>query len=389
MPFELLPEKDLAVLSHLRRQLHSKPELSGAEAATSQAIESFLLPSRPTEIIRGLGGHGLALLYDSGRPGPCLGFRAELDALPIHELNDYPHRSKNGGVSHKCGHDGHMSIITGIGLWLQANPLPRGRVMLLFQPAEETGQGAEAIVQDPRWQGIKPDYLFGLHNIPGFTRGSVFCKDGPFCAASRGMLLKLEGITSHAAEPEKGLNPSRALASVIVQLEELPHRNLSWRQQVFATPVFAQLGEKAFGTSAGYAEYGLTLRAFEQQDMQQLQHHVEEIIAEVCKSFGLSYNIAYQEVFPATENHAAAATYVRTAARDAGIPYQELESAFRWSEDFGWYGSSCPIAFAGLGAGERHAPLHHPDYDFPDEIIAPGVQLFTGIINHLLFENRS
>lgn len=389
MTFQALSEKDLSVLSYLRRQLHQHPELSGLEQATAQTIESFLLPSRPTKIIRNLGGHGLAFIYNSGRPGPYIGFRAELDALPIHEENDFSHQSIQPGVSHKCGHDGHMSILAGLGLWLQNNPLLHGRVMLLFQPAEETGQGAEAIIKDARWQGLKPDWLFGLHNIPGFPPGEVFCKDGTFCAASQGMLLKLNGITSHAAEPEKGLNPARALATIMLRLEELPYQDLFWRQQVFATPVFARLGEKAFGTSAGYAEYGLTLRTFNQHDMQQLRGQAERIIAEVCTAYPLSYTITYQEFFPATENHGAATAYVRTAAREAGLPYHELDTAFRWSEDFGWYSGSCPTAFAGLGAGEQQAPLHHPDYDFPDEIIGPGVQLFSGIINDLLFKNKS
>lgn len=386
MPVQVLPEKDLSVLYYLRQQLHQQPELSGAEEATAQTIESFLLPSRPTKIIRQLGGHGLAIVYDSGQPGPSLGFRAELDALPIHEENDLPYHSRQNGVSHKCGHDGHMSIIAGLGLWLQANPLPRGRVTLLFQPAEETGHGAGAIIKDPRWQNIKPDWLFGLHNIPGYPLGEIFCKEGAFCAASQGLLLKLEGVTSHAAEPEKGLNPARALATIMLQLEELPHMDFPWRQQVFATPIFAQLGEKAFGTSAGYAEYGLTLRTFEKSDMHQLQEQAEAIIASVCKTNKLSYTISYQDVFPATDNHQAATAYVRNAAGDAGLPYHELSSAFRWSEDFGWYSNSCPTAFAGLGAGEQHAPLHHPDYDFPDEAIAPGVTLFTGIIKRILLK---
>lgn len=389
MPAEVLSENDLSVLYYLRKQLHQHPELSGVEEATARIIESFLLPSCPTKIIRKLGGQGLAIIYDSGHPGPSIGFRAELDALPIDELNDFPHRSMQRGVSHKCGHDGHMSIIAGLGPWLQANPLPRGRVTLLFQPAEETGQGAEAITKDPRWQHLKPDCLFGLHNIPGYPTGEIFCKEGAFCAASQGLLLKLKGITSHAAEPEKGLNPARALATIMLQLEELPHKPLSWQQQVFATPVYAQLGEKAFGTSAGFAEYGLTLRSFNKSDMRQLQEQAASVIAAVCTTNGLNYTLSYQDVFPATENHQVATAYVRNAVLNAGLVYHELDSPFRWSEDFGWYSNSCSTAFAGLGAGEQQAPLHHPDYDFPDEIIAPGIQLFTAIIKEMLFKPDS
>ena len=380
-----LENTNFAALKKLRRQLHQQPELSGQEAKTAESIESFLRDTKPDHIIRQLGGNGIAFIYDSGQPGPSIGFRCELDALPIQETNNWEHSSDSEGVSHKCGHDGHMAILAGLGLWLKENPFPKGKVLLLFQPAEETGEGAHSVVNDPRWKDIRPEWMFGLHNIPGFTEGTILAKDGAFCAASKGMLLKLQGTTSHAAEPEKGNNPSRALARIMLDLQALPENGTSWKQQVLLTPVYAHLGEKAFGTSAGAAEFGATLRSFEETDMQTLTNQAETLIREHATSFHLEYDLQYQEVFPATENLPAANAYVRKVIQEAEIPLLELDKAFRWSEDFGWYAKECKTAFVGLGAGEKQPALHHPDYDFPDQILEPGVQFFVGLVKEFNF----
>lgn len=381
---EKVSEPLLQELKKLRHKLHQEPELSGQETLTAQTIETFLVPSAPTHVIRKLGGNGLAFLYDSGEPGPRIGFRCELDALPIQETNNWPHRSQVAGVSHKCGHDGHMAIIAGIGHWLKNNMPLRGSVLLLFQPAEETGEGAAAVMQDPRWEKLKPDWLFGLHNIPGATEGEILWKDGPFCAASKGLFLEIKGITSHAAEPEKGKNPSAALAHCMLDLEQLPRQPLGWKDLTLLTPVYAHLGDIAFGVSAGYAVYGATLRAFLEEDMAILSREAQALIDRHCNNLELPYEISYREIFPATANPATANTYIREAAAQAGLRLRELKEPFRWSEDFGWYGHSCLTGFFGLGSGEQQAALHHPDYDFPDTIIANGLNLFIHLIGQVL-----
>ena len=378
---------DINLLYKLRRKLHRFPELSGQEEKTALAIEEFLLPTGPAKIIRKLGGHGMAFIYDSGKPGPYIGFRCELDALPIHENRDRDYCSDHEGVSHKCGHDGHMSILAGLGLWLKDNPPPAGKVMLLYQPAEETGYGAPSVIQDPKWNEIKPEWLFGLHNIPGFPEGTVICKDGPFCAASKGMLLKLSGTTSHAAEPEKGNNPNMALANIMLGLQALPTTDAGYKQTVLLTPVYAHLGEKSFGTSAGAAEFGATLRSFEEQDMKTLTLKAEALIREHAQAQALDVEISYQEVFPATVNLPSASDCIRRSAKENDLAVFEKTGPFRWSEDFGWFSKDCKTAFAGLGAGENQPALHHPDYDFPDQIILPGIFLFTGIIKEFLFKS--
>ncbi|WP_017731592.1 amidohydrolase [Nafulsella turpanensis] len=376
-------EVDLDELVELRHRLHKHPSLSGEEASTAQIIKSFLKGTNPTQIVQKLGGHGLAFVYESDSPGPSIGFRCELDALPIHEKTDLHYASSTEGVSHKCGHDGHMAILAGLGRWIQAHPPQKGKVVLLFQPAEETGQGAAAVIKDKKWKEIKPDWLFGLHNIPGKAAGEIYWKEGHFCAASKGLSLRLKGCTSHAAEPEKGRNPAKALANIMLELQALPEQKNTWKDLVLVTPVYARLGEKAYGTSAGYAEFGATLRTIHEEDMVLLSQRAHEIIEKYCKAEKLSCECNYLEDFPATVNQAEPLAYVRKAIESTGLQNTLLKEPFRWSEDFGHYHKSCPTTFVGLGAGEKQAPLHHPDYDFPDAIIGKGLQLFTGIIREV------
>ena len=156
----------ISIIKNLRKELHQYPEVSGKEVNTAKRIKAFIEKHHPTEIIENIGGNGLAVVYEFGKQGKTIVIRCELDALPIEEKNDFEHRSTIKGVSHKCGHDGHMAIVAGLIFWLKEQLFTKGKVVLLFQPAEETGQGAYKVLQDKRFQELKADYVFALHNIP-------------------------------------------------------------------------------------------------------------------------------------------------------------------------------------------------------------------------------
>lgn len=158
----------LPALLALRQDLHRHPELSGEEFATAERIRYFMAPFQPDAIIENIGGYGLVFVFEGSQPGPTVLFRCELDALPIKEVNTFNYRSVVSGASHKCGHDGHMTIICALGVLLAGKRPEKGRVLLAFQGAEETGQGAVAMVEDPLFQPLKPDYAFALHNLPPF-----------------------------------------------------------------------------------------------------------------------------------------------------------------------------------------------------------------------------
>ena len=202
-----------------------------------------------------MGGSGIAVVFDSGQEGPTLLFRCELDALPIQECSELPYRSERDVKAHLCGHDGHMAIMLGLAMRLSEQRPEKGRVVLLFQPAEETGKGARAVVSDPAFAEIRPDYAFALHNLPGLALGTVQLKSGAMCCASRGIRLRFTGKTSHASMPQDGTSPLEAMIAVSKALMSLSN-GLEPGQQLddaykLVTITHLSVGEPCFGVSPG------------------------------------------------------------------------------------------------------------------------------------------
>ena len=216
-----LTNRDLVELTEWRRKLHQHPEISNEEAMTAREVVEFLAETGPDKVVTGLGGHGVAMVYDSGNAGPTVLFRSELDALPIQELSGVPHASLVPGKSHMCGHDGHTAILAALGRQLGRRRPDRGRVVLMFQPAEETGNGAAGVVADPRFGEIAPDFAFSLHNLPGIPFGEVRLRTGVVNCASRGMRIVLEGKTAHSSMPETGVSPMLAISRLMPALPAL------------------------------------------------------------------------------------------------------------------------------------------------------------------------
>lgn len=371
-------------LISLRKYLHQHPEISNNEYGTSAHISAFMEQFLPDRVIP-LSGTGRAFVFDSGKEGPTVIFRAELDALPIHEENDLDHVSLNPGVAHVCGHDGHMAILAGLAEKISRDRPKAGKAVMLFQPAEEVEQGARAVMEDAGFKDIEPDYIFALHNIPGASMHRVLLRTGSFAAASRGMTVRFTGRTSHAGEPEKGINPAGAVARIIRRMQELNAHTTLFRDLTFATVIHILLGEISFGTSPGYAEMRFTLRAVENSDMDLLSVEAERIVEETAREERLGHDIAYCEIFPATVNHETCAEWIRQSAETLQLPVEIIEKPFRWSEDFGYYTAKYKGGFFGLGSGEEQPALHNPDFDFPDELIGTGLGLFYSIYRKIYF----
>ncbi|GHB28010.1 amidohydrolase [Mongoliitalea lutea] len=362
----------------LRQTIHQNPEISNHEYDTAKRIAQFFKPLSPTEELD-LSKTGKAFVFDSGVAGKTLMFRAELDALPIQETSEVPYRSTKDKVAHACGHDGHMAIVAGLAAQIAQNPPQKGKVVMLFQPAEEVEQGARDVVNDPVFQSIQPDFIFGLHNIPGAPKHEIILKKGTFAAASKGMTVKLHGKTSHAAEPENGISPSIAIAKIITALNELIQNQDQFTDLVLLTIIHVKMGEIAFGTSPGYAEVRATLRAYENEDMKKLTAQTEEIIHAISREEKLGVEISYNEVFPAVENNNEALSMVEASAKAHQLSISIRDKPFKWSEDFSYFTEKYKGCFFGLGAGTNQAQLHHSDYDFPDEILETGIQVFFEI----------
>ncbi|KUG24897.1 putative hydrolase [hydrocarbon metagenome] len=372
-------------LISLRKELHKYPELSGRENNTGERIIKFAEKFNPDEIIKNIGGNGLAVIFKGNQEGKTILIRCELDALPIEEENKFDYKSQNDGVSHKCGHDGHMAIVSGLIPLLSKNKIDQGTVVLLYQPAEETGEGAEKVLHDEKFNKINPDYVFSLHNLPGFEKNKIIIKENEFASASKGLIIKLNGKTSHAAEPEKGITPSLAVSELIQRLVELPQKE-KFEEFTLVTIIHAKIGERAFGTTPGYAELMATLRSYKNEDMEKLQKFAENIINEVSTKNNLKYKIEFVEEFPSTVNDKFCVDVVQKSAEENNLQIEEITNPFRWSEDFGHFTQKYKGALFGLGSGVDQPQLHNPDYDFPDEIILTGTKMFYSIIKNVLEE---
>ncbi len=367
--------------SKFRRELHQMAELSGNEAETAAFIQTFL--SRccpPDELLTGLGGHGLAAIYRGEAPGFTIMLRAELDALPIPETCSLEYASKSDGVSHKCGHDGHMAILSSVAASLSERRPACGSVVLLYQPAEETGAGAQRVLADPRFASLAPDFAFALHNLPGFPSGDVVTRPGVFAAASLGFVAEFTGATAHAAEPQHGISPAPAIAQMIEGLGGLAQSHLPLHEAAKVTVTHARVGEEAFGTSPGAGHVMATLRTHTEEAMATLRQQCRRLADGVARTYGLNHSVRWAEPFPNTVNDADCARRAAQAARDLGLRVHEPSAPFPWSEDFGHFTEAYRGALFGLGAGDACPALHHPDYDFPDELIDVGASVFMSLI---------
>lgn len=367
---------------NLRRELHQNPELSNDEYHTSKRIINFIKEYHPDETIR-LGETGLLFLFRGSEEGKTILFRAELDALPIQETTNRDYKSTNQQISHVCGHDGHMAILAGLAQKISHNPPKKGKVFLLFQPAEEVEQGARDVMENPIFNNINPDYMFALHNVPGFTKNSILLKKGSFASGSKGMTVKLRGKTAHAAEPQNGISPANAISQIINQLHSLRENKTLFSDFILLTIIHIQLGEISFGTSPGYAEMRITLRAYENIDLDLLTHHCEKIIQEISSLEKLECEFSYSEVFPATVNDDNCVELVEQSAKQLGLAVEQMKEPFKWSEDFGYYTEKYKACFFGLGSGTDQPQLHNPDFDFPDDIIETGIDLFYSIYQNV------
>lgn len=377
---------DLDELVTFRKLLHQQAELSDEEIETSKLVKEYIQQFKPDQIWEGIGGHGLMVMFKGKTAGKNIGFRADLDALPISETIAVDYASKNEHVAHKCGHDGHIVMVAGLAAYLAKNPPQKGNIFLIFQPAEETGFGAERIEKFLSTEGIQIDYLFGLHNLPGFPIGEIVTKAGTFAAASKGMVIKLTGRTSHAAEPENGCSPVLAVSNILSRMTAI-HTTEKFEDLILATVIHAQLGEIAFGTTPGYAEVRITLRAMRQADMKKLTGIAEAWVEEQAKNQNLTFDISYTETFPVTENEPMMFDVMQKVAEEAELTFKELDQPFKWSEDFGHYMNISKTGFFGLGAGLDAPNLHHEAYDFPDEIIEYGLGMYIGLIQKYTFND--
>lgn len=372
-------------LINIRRELHQQPELSGDEKKTASLISKLLGQFEPDSLHTELGGHGILASFYADDPGkkaaPSILFRAELDAIPVHEQINREYRSRKSGVMHGCGHDGHMTILLGLASRIGSHRPKDLTIHMLFQPAEETGEGAGNILNESILNELKIDMGYALHNLPGFEEGCVLLKPGLFAVASAGLEIELSGRSSHAAEPEKGINPSSMVESVLNRVRKRvePFLDESPTHKVACT--YIRMGERAFGVSPGDANIGYTLRSGSDERLQKMLKGLEDLMNELNQATELDISSRRVEPFGSTINDPQGIRYIRDACAKEGIPFLELDEPFLWSEDFGRFGEKFPVVLFGLGAGVNWEPLHSGKFDFNENLIERGVEVFKAIID--------
>ena len=344
----------------LRRQLHNCAEISGQELQTRRLLMEFLWQNTTMELFP-CGEGFYAVHREAEVTKPAIALRADYDALAM----------PDGSASHLCGHDGHAAALCGIALFLENKMFGRN-IFLLFQPAEETGEGAPGCCTLLEQEEISE--IYGLHNLPGLPLGQVTTRPGTFACASRGLTLQFTGAPTHAAYPENGISPATAMGELLCRLPALYDPAL-FTGMTLCTVIGMNMGEKAFGAAAAAAEVWLTLRAEHDTDLEKLQDNILSYSQKLAADHNLAFSHQIQDVFPSTENTPACAEKVLTLCNGT-----LLETPMRWSEDFGHYLKKCPGAFFGIGASEAHPPLHTQDYEYPDALLAPSMEVFLKLI---------
>ena len=347
----------------LRRRLHGCPEPSGHEDGTRAIILDFL-KTQTTLRVQEMDGWLLATHFE-GEDLPTCALRADMDAIP----------DGCGGARHGCGHDGHSAILCAVALAMEGRRFGKN-VHLLFQGAEETGEGARRICQG--WPELKRvNRIYALHNIPGFPRGRILIRPGCFACASQGLMVDVQGRPAHAAYPQQGKNPAALLCRTVLALPDMIEDILRGdRRLLMATVVGLHLGSEDFGLSASAGRLCLTLRGDRQADIRALSEAIESAVREE----GFSVALSERDVFPDTTNPEDIVREAHRRFEAAGLETTTLEAPMRWSEDFGEYLRRIPGMFFGVGMGEDCPGLHTAEYAFDDGIVPVAVRAFMALI---------
>ena len=346
----------------LRVKLHSLAERSNEEKRTKAYLIEFLRTNTSLRI-DDFGAFFFAVHEESGANG-TLAFRADMDALPVGD-----------GAEHLCGHDGHCAVLAALGIVLENRTLGRN-IVLIFQHAEEIGEGALVCAQALKKYHV--DRVYAFHNIPAWSECSVLLRNDTFACASRGMSISFSGEPSHAAYPENGKNSGYAAARLISSLPEITDKS-RYCGLTMATLIGAEIGSKAFGSAASNSEIWLTLRAWNDDELESLINTIKETAKKEAKTDRVEVTFSFCEVFPATVNDNETLAGLKRICSDIGLDCIDVPEPFRWSEDFGHYSSVAKTAMFGIGAGVDWPQLHTENFIFNDNILHTALKLFTAL----------
>ncbi|WP_058972314.1 M20 aminoacylase family protein [Type-D symbiont of Plautia stali] len=371
-----------------RRQLHQHPELGYQEQHTSELVAKVLAEAG-LQVFRGLAGTGVIGTLENG-PGPVIGLRADMDALPITEKGAPAWKSNRPGVMHACGHDGHTAILLAAACQLATTRNFKGTVHFLFQPAEENLGGARKMVEEGLFTRFPMDAVYAMHNWPGLPVGSLAVNPGAMMASLDSFEITLNGKSCHAAMPESGADPMVVAAELIMALQTIPSRRLSPLASAVVSVTQIHGGE-AINVIPEQIVLRGTVRCLQTDVRDRVRGLIEDFVTTLPHPFGVSGEIHWYPGYPVTANHAVPAEQVRDVANrvlgESQVHWQVNPSMA--SEDFACMLEHCPGAYFWLGAdgATPSAPLHNAHYDFNDELLPIGITFWQQLVESVLVKD--
>ena len=364
-------------ISGWRRDMHENPEILYETHRTSAMVAARLREFGCDDVVEGIGRTGVigVIRGKSDTKSRVIGFRGDMDALPIHESTGLDYASKTNGAMHACGHDGHTAMVLGAAQFLCETRNFDGTVVVVFQPAEEGGKGGLAMVEDgmmDRW-GIQE--VYALHNVPGMPAGQFAIRPGPMLAAADGFSITLTGKGGHAAKPDAVVDPVVMVAQVITALQSIISRNADPVQQGVLSITSLETSSKAFNVIPEQVFVKGTVRAHSEELREMIERRLTEVTTLTATAMGGTAEIDYERGVPVTVNAPEQTEFAAQAARDVSGACGEAP-LIMGGEDFSFMLAQRPGAFILLGNGDSTG-LHHPEYDFNDDIIPAGCSWFA------------
>ncbi len=368
-----------------RRDFHEHPELLYDTHRTAEIVAAKLREFGCDEVAEGIGRTGVVGLIrgrsDSG--GRVVGLRADMDALPILEATGLPYASKTPGKMHACGHDGHTAMLLGAAKYLAETRNFDGAAAVIFQPAEEGGAGGKAMVDDGLIDRFRIREVYGMHNAPGLPVGAFAIKPGPFYAATDTFTIAVIGRGGHAARPHTTVDPTLIASHLVLALQSIVSRNADPVRSMVVSVTSFRTATDAYNVIPETVELRGTVRTFDSELRARAETRLKAIAVQTAEVFGGRADVVWAPGYPSMINHEAETGFAIEAARRVSATVDPHAPPIMGGEDFAYMLEACPGAYIMIGAGEG-ADLHHPAYNFNDEIIPAGASYWAELVEQRL-----
>ena len=363
-----------------RQHLHAHPELGFECHETAGFVVARLREFGITQIETGIAQSGVVAVIEGQGDGPTIGLRADMDALPIVEATGLPYASENAGKMHACGHDGHTTMLLGAAKYLAETRNFKGRVALVFQPAEEGPGGARVMMEEGILERYGIDQVFALHTLPGSDAGTFLTRPGPIMAAADTFHIDITGRGGHAAQPQDTLDPVMAAAGITMAIQSIVSRNLSNTDElvISITQIHAGTVDNVIPETA---YLNGTIRTFDKAVQQRAFRRLQEVIDGQAAAYGVSAKLRIDLGYPPTINDPQATEFAVKTAQDV-VGDAAVDTGFpkdMGAEDFSYLLEARPGSYLFLGQGEA-AGLHHPEFNFNDDVAPVGASFFARLV---------